>query len=163
MSRKLIKFTSIWAVGPECDCISITPVRYVDETFSQWGVQVCGMHQKAFVAISPLIIKVVDEISIGTDARERILDRTLEEVREHFNGTPPVGCFHTGPLTGLFLHSQLDLAIECLHDTAGEKYDVWEKETQNVMHGLVDKLRLPFLKFATYDDVRERCGLPEMR
>ncbi len=159
MTRRLLEFTPLWAVGPKCDCISVVPALFEDGTFRQWGVQVCGVTQPAFVALSFLLIQVRDEISIGTDAREPIDSDALEEVRRHFLETPAIGAFHSGPLTGMFPHAKLDLAVACRRDTHGTRSDVWGKEMRNMVRNLTEKFNVPLLTFKTYAEMRERCRL----
>ncbi len=155
---KLTVFTPVWAVGPECGCISLTPVKYISGSFTQWGMHVGQMKGYPFVVISPLLIKVKNELSIGTDAREPIVEDVLKTVSSHFSDSKPEGCFHSGPLTGLFPHTQFNHAWEC-HTRNGDPQDPqWEKPKRAVVTDLVKKFGHPLLHFRSYDEVQARCG-----
>jgi hypothetical protein len=148
--------TPVWAVGPECNCIQVTPAQYIGGSFSQWGLQVSSMKHQAFLIISPLIIQVIDEISIGTNVQEQIIERVLEEVRNYFHDSKPEGVFHTGPITGLFSQARFDLAWECFRSPE-MKNPEWERETQRVISDLVHTYGVPYRHFQTYDDMRVVC------
>lgn len=155
---KLTVFTPVWAVGPDCDCMSLTPVRYRSGSFTQWGMHVGSMTEQPFVVISLLFIDVVGELSIGTDAREPIVEDVLNEVSGQFKGSKAGGSFHSGPLTALFPHSQFNRAWECHTNNGDPKDPQWEKPRRAVVTDLVVKFGLPLLRFKSYAEVRARCG-----
>jgi hypothetical protein len=155
----LRELTPIWAVGPECACISLRLIQCTEGRFTQWGVLVASTERPPFLIMSPLLIRVVDEISIGSDAREPIQEPVLEEFKQHFHGAETLGCFHSGPLAGLFPHSAMHKAWECLRQTHDPKHSPWEETTRQTLGELVSTYRVPYLRFRTYDEVRVRCGV----
>ncbi len=157
MTKKLIEFTPVLAVGPELACVSLTLARYEEGSFSQWGLQVSGTKCDAFLVISPLIMKVVGELSIGTDAREPIYEPVLETMKGHFHDARPMGCFHSGPLTGLFPSSQFKMAWNCLRARKKKKRGEWETQTERVLRDLRN-FGLPFIELNSYSEIRGRCN-----
>lgn len=178
---------SFWAVGPKCPCLQITPIRYTDTAGAQLALQIDSINRPSIFFMSPLLIKVVDQLSIGTDAREPALHEAMEEVGYLFRGSSAVGSFTSGPLTALFPHERYESARECYRNECSEpKSEVasksvelpfsrffglvfaknnmvrhrlpWELCTMKVLEAL-KSYGLPFLRFRTYFEAGERCGL----
>jgi hypothetical protein len=187
MESRVCKHEPFWAVGPACKCLLITPVRYVGGgKENQLGLQVDCMHRRPFFFMSPLFIKVLDELSIGTDAREPVLEPALDVVKQHFHASKVAGTFTSGPITALFPYSESDSALKCLHnekvqpeeEVKSEVLEVhhkdgpviffrnkmelrleWELKTVKVLSNLVSHFGLPLLRFRTYEEASERCHM----
>ncbi len=156
--RKITQFTPVWAVA-EGECFSMTPIRYTNGDFFQQGLQISSTHHKPFVVISPLFIKLVDDLSIGTNVKEPVYEETLKGIGEVFQDSERQGCFDSGILAGLFPHSQLHKACECLFDKSGKRADEWRSSTQKIVSELIYTVGVPLLQFKTYEEVRRIRGL----
>ncbi|MDO8492782.1 MAG: hypothetical protein Q7S34_04030 [bacterium] len=143
---KISILTPFWAVGRECGCTSIILARFHDSKVSQWACEVTSLEKPPFLAISPLVIKTEKNFSLGTDAREPIIDNVLEEMEGQFKGAPVQGCFDSGPITALFPHSRFDMAWECAKfQTMLGSMDMWKESTERVLKDL-SALEVPFLQ-----------------
>ena len=185
---KLEKSPSFWVIGQKCPFLLATLLRYEDRSSVQLGLQVNSINHSPFFFMSPLLIKVVDQMSIGTDVREPVLHEAIEEVGSQFHGSSAVGVFTSGPVTALFPHENYEQARECFQNERAEpKPEVesksleipfsrflalvfaknnmrqrlrWELSTIKVLE-MLKGFGLPLLRFRTYFEASELCGLDE--